>query len=80
MTFLRLLSCGVIIGALASCNPPDSKKRTYETLVFDVDQTRLEPAITDAMSLNTPFLKSTTLFPEMFAKTNFDPFAERSTG
>ena len=49
MKFLRLLSCWVIIGALASCDPPDSKKRTYETLVFDVDQTRLEPAITDAV-------------------------------
>ena len=49
MRFLQLLLCGVIIGALASCDPPKAKKRTYETLVFDVDQTHLEPAITDAV-------------------------------
>ena len=33
---------------MASCDPPNSQKPTYETLVFNVDQTRLEPAITDA--------------------------------
>ena len=48
MKFLRLLLCGVIIGGMASCDPPNSQKPTYETLVFNVDQTRLEPAITDA--------------------------------
>ena len=48
MKFLLLLLCGVIIGGMASCDPPNSQKPTYETLVFNVDQTRLEPAITDA--------------------------------
>lgn len=48
MRFLQLLLCGVITGALASCDPPNSQKRTYETLAFNVDGTLLEPAITDA--------------------------------
>ena len=48
MRFLQLLLCGVIIGALASCDPPNSQKRTYETLAFNVDGTLLEPAVTDA--------------------------------
>lgn len=34
---------------VASCGPPNSNKPTHETLVFDVDPTRLEPAITDAV-------------------------------
>ena len=29
------------------CDSPNAQKRTYETLVFNVDQTRLEPAIID---------------------------------
>ena len=48
MKFRRLLLCGIVIGALASCDQPNSKKPTIETLVFDVDSTRLEPAIKDA--------------------------------
>ena len=44
----RLLLCGIIIGGLAGCDPPNSKKPTIETLVFDVDLTRLELAIEDA--------------------------------
>ena len=47
LNFLPLLLCGIIIGGMVSCNPPNSQKPTYETLVFDVDPTRLEPAITD---------------------------------
>ena len=45
--FLQLLLCGIIVGSLVGCDSPDSQKRTYETLVFNVDQTYLEPAITD---------------------------------
>ena len=48
MNFLHLLLCGVIIAGTASCDPSNSKKPTYDTLVFDVDPSRLEPAITDA--------------------------------
>ena len=47
LELLQLLLCGIIIGNLVGCDPPNSQKRTYETLVFNVDQTRLEPAITD---------------------------------
>ena len=47
LELLQLLLCGIIVGSLAGCDPPDSQKPTYETLVFNVDQTRLEPAITD---------------------------------
>ena len=49
LEFLQLLLCGLTIGSLAGCDPPNSQKRTYETLVFNVDQTRLEPAITDTI-------------------------------
>ncbi len=48
MNFLHLLLCGVIIAGTVSCDSPNSKKSAYETLVFDVDPTRLELAITDA--------------------------------
>ena len=47
LELLQLLLCGIIIGSLVGCDSPNSQKRTYETLVFNVDQTRLEPAITD---------------------------------
>ena len=47
LELLQLLLCGIIISSLIGCDPPNSQKRTYETLVFNVDQTRLEPAITD---------------------------------
>lgn len=44
---LQLLLCGIIISSLVGCDSPNSQKSTYETLVFNVDPTRLEPAITD---------------------------------
>jgi hypothetical protein len=47
LEFLQLLLCGIIISILVGCDSPNSQKRTDETLVFNVDQTRLEPAITD---------------------------------
>ena len=57
LEFLQLLWCGITIGSLAGCDPPNSQKRTYETLVFNVDRTRLEPAITDTtlkMEISVP--------------------------
>ena len=39
--------CGIIVVNLIGCDSPNAQKRTYETLVFNVDRTRLEPAITD---------------------------------
>ena len=37
----------MIIG-FAGCDPPNTQKQPYETLVFKVDETRLEPMVTDA--------------------------------
>lgn len=45
--FLQLLLCGIIVVNLVGCDSPNSQKRTHETLTFNVDPTRLEPAITD---------------------------------
>ena len=45
--FLQLLLCGIIISSLIGCDSPNAQKRTHETLTFNVDPTRLEPAITD---------------------------------
>ena len=46
--FLQVLLCGVMISGFVGCDPPDAKKQeTYETLVFKVDETRLEPIVVD---------------------------------
>lgn len=45
--FLYLLLCGMLSGAFIACDAPPSQKRAEETLVFNVNQTLLEPAITD---------------------------------
>ena len=37
-----------MISGFVGCDAPNAKKQPYETLVFKVDETRLEPAITDA--------------------------------
>ena len=47
LEFLQLLLGGIIAGSLIGCDSPNAQKRTYETLTFNVDRTRLEPAITD---------------------------------
>ena len=47
LEFHQLLLCGIIIVGLVGCDPPNSQRSTYETLIFNVDRTRLEPAITD---------------------------------
>ncbi len=44
---LHLLLCGLLSGAFIACDAPNSQKRAEETLVFNVDATLLEPAITD---------------------------------
>lgn len=49
LEFQQLLLCGIIIVGLAGCDLPNSQRHTYETLIFNVDQTRLEPAITDTI-------------------------------
>lgn len=36
-----------MMGSFVGCDSPNAQKQTYETLAFKVDETRLEPAITD---------------------------------
>ena len=45
--FFQLLVCSIIISGFVGCDPPNTRKQTYETLTFKVDETRLEPAIED---------------------------------
>ena len=57
LEFLQLLLCGIIASSLVGCDSPKAQKRTYETLTFNVDPTRLEPAITDTtlkMEISAP--------------------------
>ena len=44
---LQLLLCGITIIGFGGCDPSNAKKQPYETLVFNVDETRLEPVVTD---------------------------------
>ena len=36
-----------MISGFVGCDSPNAKKQPYETLVFQVDESRLEPAVTD---------------------------------
>ena len=46
--FLQILLCGIVISGFVGCDSPNTKKQeTYETLVFKVDETRLEPIVID---------------------------------
>ncbi len=46
---LQLLLCGITIIGFSGCDPPNAKKQPYETLVFNVDETQLEPVVTDTV-------------------------------
>lgn len=67
--FLHLLLCGMLSGAFIACDPP-SQKRGEETLVFNVNQTLLEPAITDTT------LNITMAAPKAWEKMDDALFAE----
>ena len=45
--FLQLLLVSLMIRGLVGCESPNAQKQPYETLVFNVDETRLEPTVTD---------------------------------
>ena len=45
--FFQFLLCGIMISGFVGCDSPNAQKQPYETLAFKVDETRLEPAITD---------------------------------
>ena len=66
----QLLLCGIIITSIVGCDPPSTQKHAYETLVFQVDQTRLEPAITDTM------LEMTIAAPKGWKKVNDSMLAQ----
>ena len=45
--FLQVLLCSIMIIGFVGCDSPTAKKQPYETLVFKVDENRLEPTVTD---------------------------------
>ena len=45
--FLQFLLYSIVIGGFVGCDSPNAQKQPYETLAFKVDETRLEPVITD---------------------------------
>ena len=47
--FLQFLSCCIIISGFVGCDPPNARKQPYETLVFNVDETQLEPVVMDTV-------------------------------
>ncbi len=45
--FLQFLLYGIMISGFVGCESPNTQKQSYETLVFKVDETQLEPIVTD---------------------------------
>ena len=45
--FFRFLLCSIMICGFLGCDSPNAQKQPYETLVFKVDETQLEPTVTD---------------------------------
>ena len=45
--FLQFLLCSIVISGFGACDSPNTTKQSYETLTFKVDETLLEPMITD---------------------------------
>ncbi|RKU11757.1 hypothetical protein C6501_12085 [Candidatus Poribacteria bacterium] len=44
---IQSLVCLIVISSFVGCDSPNAKKQPYETLVFNVDETLLEPVLTD---------------------------------
>ena len=42
-----LLLCSIVISGFIGCDSPNTPKQAYETLVFNVDETLLEPTVVD---------------------------------
>ena len=68
--FLQVLLCGILIGGSVGCDSFNTKKLPHETLVFNVDETRLEPAVTDTV------LKITIAAPKNWKKIDDSMFAQ----
>ena len=45
--FLQFLLSSIVISGFIGCDSPNAQKQPYETLVFKVDETQLEPTVTD---------------------------------
>ena len=45
--FLQFLLFSITISSFIGCDSPNAKRQAYETLVFKVDETRLEPPVMD---------------------------------
>lgn len=43
----QILLCSILISNFMGCESPNAQKQPYETLIFKVDETRLEPTVTD---------------------------------
>ena len=43
----QILLCSILISNFMGCESPTAQKQPYETLVFKVDETQLEPIVTD---------------------------------
>lgn len=59
-----------MISGFAGCDSPNPQKQPYETLVFKVDETRLEPVVTDTV------LKITIAAPKNWKKIDNSMFAQ----
>ena len=59
-----------MISGFVGCDPPNAKKQPYETLVFNVDESRLEPAVTDT------YLKITIAAPKNWKKIDDSMLAQ----
>lgn len=46
---IQSLVCLIVISSCVGCDFPNTKKQPAETLVFNVDETLLEPALTDTL-------------------------------
>ncbi len=68
--FFQFLFFSILIGGFVGCDPPNAKKQPYETLVFNVDETRLEPAVTDTV------LKITIAAPKNWKKIDDSMLAQ----
>ena len=59
-----------MIGSFVGCDSPNAKKQPYEKLVFEVDETRLEPILTDTV------LKITIAAPKNWKKIDDSMLAQ----
>ena len=47
--FLPILLYGIMISGFVGCESPNAQNQPHETLIFKVDEIRLEPIVTDTM-------------------------------